>query len=194
MAQQTRRQSRLIILSHRGRWLLVGALLLVTAACSLFAPPAVTPETGGVTPIAPRSSVTRPAPDFTLTTLDGDSLTLSDYQGQVVLVNFWASWCPPCNAEVDDLNAYYEAHKDEGFTIIGVNVEDTPEDAKAFVEQHGVAFPIVIDTEAKVAGDYNVIGLPSSYFINQDGELYGFQPGIITPEELERQVTPYLQP
>lgn len=194
MAEQTRRQSRLIPLPRRGRWLLVGALLLVTAACSLFVPPTATPETGGVTPIAPRSGVTRPAPDFTLTTLDGDTLTLSDYQGQVVLVNFWASWCPPCNAEVEDLNAYYEAHKDEGFIIIGVNVEDTPEDAQAFVERHGVTFPIVIDTEAKVAGDYNVIGLPSSYFINQDGELYGFQPGLITPEELERQVTLYLQP
>ncbi len=194
MAQQTRRQSRLIILSRRGRWLLVSALLLVTAACSLFAPPAATPETGSVTPIAPRGSVTRPAPDFTLTTLDGDSLTLSDYQGQVVLVNFWASWCPPCNAEVDDLNAYYEAHKDEGFIVIGVNVEDTPEDAQAFVERHGVTFPVVRDPDDTVAGQYNVIGLPSSYFVNQEGEIFGFQAGTVTRDLLDRQVTPQLQP
>lgn len=194
MAEQTRRQSWLTRSPRRGRWLLIGALLWGAVACSLLSPPTATPEAGGGTPIAPRRSTTRPAPDFTLTTLDGDSLTLSDYQGQVVLVNFWASWCPPCNAEVDDLNAYYAAHKDEGFVIIGVNVEDTPADAQAFVERHGVTFPVVQDPDNTVADQYNVIGLPSSYFVNQEGKIFGFQAGIVTRDLLDRQVTPQLQP
>ena len=74
------------------------------------------------------------------------------------------------------------------------NVEDTPEDAQAFVERHGVTFPVVQDPDNTVAGQYNVIGLPSSYFVNQEGEIFGFQAGTVTRNLLNRQVTPQLQP
>lgn len=135
----------------------------------------------------------RMAPDFTLQALDGSELKLSDYQGDVVLINFWASWCPPCNAEMPALNTYYEAHKDEGFTIIGVNVKESTATVSKFVEEKGLSFPIALDENSQIAAGYGATGLPTSFFVGRDGEMLGYWPGILTEEMLEESVTPLLQ-
>jgi peroxiredoxin len=130
--------------------------------------------------------------DFTLQTPGGERVSLSDYRGSVVLVNFWASWCPPCNEEMPDLQSYYADHRDEGFVLIGVNVKENAEAATAFVETYDVTFPVVLDRDAGVAGTYGVTGLPASYFVDPEGRLMGFWPGVLTREKLEADLTPKL--
>ncbi|MGC9399387.1 MAG: TlpA family protein disulfide reductase [Anaerolineae bacterium] len=177
---------------RRSRWLwiwLVG-LLWVSAGCQS---PTSTPVVADATAETPTPTPRPPAPDFTLETLQGETLQLADYRGQVVLVNFWASWCPPCQEEMPTLEAYYQAHKDEAFVIIGVNVKDSPDAVNAFLEDHSVSFPLVLDREAKVAGAYNVTGLPTSFFVDREGRMMGFWPGMVTRTFLENNLTQLLE-
>ncbi len=112
-----------------------------------------------------------PAPDFTLELLDGSEMTLSDLKGQVVLVNLWASWCPPCRIEMPAIEAAYQEYKERGFVVLGVNTtdQDSEQDAAAFVQQVGVTFPILLDRSGEVSRAYLLRGLPTSYFIDGDG-------------------------
>ncbi len=161
------------------------------------ATPVVTVETA--TPASETSAASGgnsnalPAPDFTLQTLDGESVSLSDYRGKLVMINFWASWCPPCNSEMPDLQSYYEKHKDEDFIILGVNYEDSPDKVQAFVEKYGVTFPILLDSEGQVANLFGIQGLPTSFFVDKEGNVLGYQPGPVTKEMLEDGITPLLQ-
>ncbi len=161
------------------------------------ATPVVTVETA--TPASNASSASNgnanaiPAPDFTLQTLDGESVSLSDYRGKLVMINFWASWCPPCNSEMPDLQRYYEQHQDDDFIILGVNYQDTPDKVQAFVEKYGVTFPILLDSDGRVANLFGVQGLPTSFFVDKEGNVLGYQPGPVTKEMLEDGITPLLQ-
>ncbi len=161
------------------------------------ATPVVTVETA--TPASNASSASSgnanaiPAPDFTLQTLDGESVSLSDYRGKLVMINFWASWCPPCNSEMPDLQRYYEQHQDDDFIILGVNYQDTPDKVQAFVEKYGVTFPILLDSDGRVANLFGVQGLPTSFFVDKEGNVLGYQPGPVTKEMLEDGITPLLQ-
>ncbi|GIK37156.1 MAG: hypothetical protein BroJett011_09890 [Chloroflexota bacterium] len=112
------------------------------------------------------------APDFTLKTLAGDQLTLSSLRGQPVLLNFWASWCPPCRLEMPDLVRVYETRRAEGLVILGVNVtfQDSTSGAQAFVDEFKITFPTLLDETGRVTTDlYRVRGLPTSVFINPKG-------------------------
>jgi peroxiredoxin len=172
---------------HIYRWfgVLIG-LLLVFSGCQ---PATETPvEANAATP-TPRP----PAPDFALETLNGETLRLADYEGQVVLVNFWASWCPPCKEEMPALEAYYQAYKDEGLMVLGVNVKDSEESLEAFLEEYDVSFPVILDHDAKVAGKYNITGLPTSFFVDREGQIIGSWPGMVTQTFLEKNVTPFLE-
>lgn len=113
------------------------------------------------------------APDFTLSTLSGESVTLSDLRGQAVLVNLWASWCTPCRAEMPAMQIVYERYRDRGFTILAVNAtnQDSLSSAQAFVEELGVTYPILLDLDGKVSALYQLRALPSSFFINPDGRI-----------------------
>jgi peroxiredoxin len=126
--------------------------------------------------IEPESDVTAPrtgfrAPDFTLQTLDNEEVTLSELQGQVVLVNLWASWCGPCRAEMPAMERIYQEYKDQGFTIAAVNItsQDSIGGAQNFVDQYGLTFPILLDVNGEVARLYNLNAFPSSYFIDRFG-------------------------
>ena len=113
------------------------------------------------------------APDFTLSTLDGGSITLSDLQGQVVLVNLWASWCAPCRAEMPAIESVYQQYKDQGFTVLAVNStsEDSVSAAQDFVAEYGFTFPTLLDTQGQVARAYLLNAYPSSYFIDRNGVI-----------------------
>ena len=133
------------------------------------------------------------APDFTLNTPDGDSLTLADYRGQVVLVNFWATWCPPCRAELPDLVAYYHAHEQEGFTLLGVNEQEAASAASTFLTMQGLnTYPVVLDSNGMVMQRYGVSGLPSSFLISPDGQILHSWTGMINRTMLEETITPLL--
>ena len=111
------------------------------------------------------------APDFTLQTPDGETLSLSDFRGQAVLVNLWASWCGPCRDEMPAMQVVYDQLKDQGFVILAVNItsQDSRSDAIAFVAEYNLTFPILLDIHGEVAEAYNMLAFPSSYFIGKDG-------------------------
>lgn len=113
-------------------------------------------------------------PDFELTTLTGDVVRLSDYKGKKVILNFWASWCPPCKKEMPHMEEYYQKNKDlENVEIIAVNMtkSEKPGMVKKFVDSYGLTFPIPLDEEGKVMNAYQIIPLPTTYMINTDGTI-----------------------
>ena len=128
-------------------------------------------------------SVGQVAPDFTLPTLDGGLLTLSDLRGQPVVLNFWASWCVPCRLEMPALAAAYQQCQPDGLDIIAFNVtyQDSLSEAEAFAGEFNLPFPVVLDKEGHVtADDYRLRGLPMSIFINREGTITRVQLGAMT--------------
>jgi peroxiredoxin len=109
------------------------------------------------------------APDFTLETLQGETISLSDLRGQAVLVNFWATWCPPCRAEMPAIQQVYEKYRDQGFTVLAVDLQESPAQVNNFAEELGLTFPILIDPDASVFIRYRVTGLPSTFFVDRAG-------------------------
>ncbi|MBI5825423.1 MAG: TlpA family protein disulfide reductase [Chloroflexi bacterium] len=120
---------------------------------------------------APQAGFT--APDFTLKTPTGEEYTLSELKGNAVLVNLWATWCPPCRAEMPAIQKMYDEYKDQGFIVLGVNMtyQDDPFTVTPFVEEHGLTFPILLDEIGNVGTAYQIRSLPSSYFINRLGVI-----------------------
>jgi cytochrome c biogenesis protein CcmG, thiol:disulfide interchange protein DsbE len=110
------------------------------------------------------------APDFTLTTLEGDSFTLSEHYGQPILLTLWASWCTPCKAEMPDFNSVYEEMSDD-VLVVGVNVtnQDNINDVRDFVDDNHLIFPIVLDEKGQVSRLYQLQGLPQTFFIDENG-------------------------
>ncbi len=111
------------------------------------------------------------APDFELRTFSGENVRLSDLRGQAVLVNLWATWCPPCRAEMPAIEKVYNEYKDQGFVVLAVNMtyQDTFSNVAPFAEEHGLTFPILFDETGETARAYQLRSLPSSYFIDRDG-------------------------
>jgi peroxiredoxin len=111
------------------------------------------------------------APDFILKTPAGESVKLSDLRGQAVLVNLWATWCPPCRAEMQTIEKIYAEYKDQGFMVLGVNMtyQDDPAAVMPFVAEQGLSFPILLDETGEMANDYQLRSLPSSFFVDRNG-------------------------
>jgi peroxiredoxin len=122
-----------------------------------------------------------PAPPFTLTAKGGSSVSLAQYKGQVVMINFWASWCGPCREEMPLLESIYKKYNKLGFTMIGVNVEPDSKAADEWLKATPVSFPILYDTDSKVSKLYEVAGMPSTVIIDRNGNLRklhrGYKPG-----------------
>ncbi len=159
-------------------------------------PPSTTPPTPGTgseaTPIASPPA----APDFTLKTLDGSQISLSQFRGHPVLVNFWASWCAPCRLEMPELVRAYEAHKGEGFVVLAVNVtyQDSVEEAKQFVAEFNLTFPVLLDETGEVADTlYHVRGLPTSFFVDRNGLLSKIKLGSMTGEQVKEYIKEILE-
>jgi thiol-disulfide isomerase/thioredoxin len=125
-------------------------------------------STAGAIP-APRQGFL--APDFTLNTPDGEAVTLSKLRGQVVLVNLWATWCPPCRAEMPAIEKIYNEYKDQDFVALGVDLtyQDDPFAIMPFVQENKITFPILIEEIGDVAQKYELRSLPSSFFIDREG-------------------------
>ena len=122
--------------------------------------------TAGAAPPAPA-----PAPDFALPSRDGSEVRLSDLKGQVVMINFWATWCGPCRQEMPLLEQLRARYEPLGFTLLGVNVEPDPAAASAWLKGVPVTFPILFDTRNAVAESFGVQGMPSSVFVDREGRV-----------------------
>jgi peroxiredoxin len=129
------------------------------------------------------------APDFMLPKVGGETVTLSDYQGQAVFINFWASWCGPCREEMPYMQRQYELKKNEGVEILAVNMAESESVASSFAEQMGVSFPILLDEDLAVARQYRVGALPSSFFIDEHGIVVHHVEGMLT----EQQISEYME-
>lgn len=132
------------------------------------------------------------APELALTNLDGQAESLADYRDRVVLVNNWATWCPPCKAEIPTLDAYYQAHAAKGFVIIGIDAGETQEEVKTFVQSSSMSYPVWIDPQNKALEAFNNQSLPSSFVIDRSGTVRLAWVGEIDRETLEKYVTPLL--
>ncbi len=122
-----------------------------------------------------------PAPQFTLGAKSGQNISLAQFKGQVVMLNFWASWCGPCRQEMPLLESIYKKYNRLGFTLIGVNVEPDSNAANEWLKQTPVSFPILYDKESKVSKMYDVAGMPSTVIIDRAGKVRmlhrGYKPG-----------------
>ena len=112
-----------------------------------------------------------PAPDFTLPSSTGENVRLAEQRGQVVMLNFWASWCGPCRKEMPLLDEMSKRYSAAGFVLYGVNVEEDNTDAKKLIKELGVSFPILWDTESKASSLYNVDAMPTTVVIDKKGEI-----------------------
>ena len=136
------------------------------------------------------------APDFTLMTLDGTEVSLSQFRGQPVLINFWATWCLPCREEMPELVRSYESHKAEGLIILGLNLtySDSLPDVETFASEFNITFPILLDKDGAVAERlYRIPGVPTSIFIKRDGTIERIQVGIMTPRQIDQYVAEILR-
>lgn len=113
--------------------------------------------------------VTGPAPDFETETPKGEKGSLKDHRGKPVILTFWATWCEPCKKEMPEIQAAYEAHKNEELVVLAVNFGEKGENAQAFAEKMGLTFPILLDRRANIAERYGVVSLPVTFFIDRDG-------------------------
>jgi peroxiredoxin len=117
------------------------------------------------------------AEDFSLPALDGGTFRLADQRGKVVLVNFWATWCPPCLEEMPAMERLWRRHKDAGFVLVAVSVDTDPGKVAPFVAEHRLTFPVALDSTMSVANKYGVRALPSSFIVGKDGGLAGLALG-----------------
>jgi peroxiredoxin len=157
----------------RKNWkLMIFVVFILGSSWTFFSRVPAAATTDGAPPPSPREGFS--APDFTLELLGGGQVTLSDLRGQVVMINIWASWCPPCREEMPAIQNVYEEYKDQGLVVLGVNTtyQDSEGAAVAFVDEFALTFPVPLDRHGKVSNLYQLRGLPSTYFIDREGVIH----------------------
>lgn len=130
----------------------------------------------------------RPAPDFTLQNLEGATKHFKDYRGNIILLNFWATWCEPCIREMPAMQQVYEDLKHEGFVVLAINELENVEKVARHIDDHGHTFPVLLDTDNSVANKYGVYGLPVTVFIDKDGIVREYVQGGTLTEAIIRRI------
>lgn len=128
---------------------------------------------------------------FSLTTLEGDTVSLEDYRGKKVLLNFWATWCPPCRAEMPDMEEMYKDQKNEDVVVLAVNMtmsESSREDVEQFIHDYELTFPILMDEVGEVGHQYEVLSYPTSLFIDSDGVIRSKVIGALSKEHMVDEI------
>jgi len=133
------------------------------------------------------------AQDFTLTDLDGNSVSLADYKGKYLILNFFATWCDVCRAEMPDLEKIYRDYQEKGLVVLVVNLGEDPAKIKDYIAANDFTFPVVLDQELTVAGTYKVSAIPASFIINEDGIILGKHLGPIDYEQMAALLDKLLQ-
>ncbi len=125
------------------------------------------------------------APDFTLQFADGTKTQLSDWQGQPVVLNFWATWCAPCREEMPEFVAAYDRYQGDGLVVVGINAQESASQAAEFMGEFDMAFPVALDVRGDVQQLYNVRGLPTTVFIDREGRIVERWAGLLRASALE---------
>lgn len=139
------------------------------------------------------AQINRPAADFTLPLFSGGNITLSSLRGNPVVLNFWASWCPPCREEAPTLEKIWQVYKDKDVTFIGVNIQDREADARAYIEEFGITYPNGPDIGGRITIDYGVSGIPVTFFVNREGRIVSRWVGAISERLLRARIEEILQ-
>lgn len=184
---------RIWTIDARNWRLLMAAVLVLGVGWTALTRPAAGATTGGAIP-SPRQGFA--APDFELELLDGGIVRLSELRGQVVVLNLWASWCPPCQAEMPALQRLHAQRADQGVVVLALNstVQDSEADARAFAAERGLTFPIALDPSGEATRAYQVRALPSTYFIDRRGIIRRVViGGPLSPSVLETTVLDLLE-
>ena len=129
------------------------------------------------------------ARNFYLQDLDGNTVSLEDFRGKPVLINFWATWCAPCRLEMPALQAAQDAHQEDGLVVLAVNDMETPDEVSAFVEELGLSLTTLLDQDGIVSGLYNVFNFPTTYFVNGDGVITAVHRGLLAEEQIEEYLS-----
>ncbi len=174
--RKTRRQNIAVIV---GGVIVIGAVLALAFSS--------TPNTT----VGP-AQIGKPIANFSLTDLNGVTHSIADYKGRPVLINSWATWCPPCKAEMPALHEFYLKHKAEGFELLAVNSGEGRSAVQQFIGQTGFTFPVLLDTNKDVLDGLGVSGLPTSIWIGRDGTVKTIHVGGLTPKMIETRLTPLL--
>ena len=169
------------------RWLLLTVVVAVAALLALLfwgmlrGPSS---DVGGAVPL------NKPAPNFTVTTIDGKQLSINDLRGKTVVLNIWASWCVPCRDEAGELNRSYALYKDRNVVFVGIAWNDNDGEVRKFIEQYRVPYAIALDAEGRIAIDLGITGVPETFLINTEGQLTQKWVGPITSAQLNGLLAP----
>jgi cytochrome c biogenesis protein CcmG/thiol:disulfide interchange protein DsbE len=166
-------------------WLAAGAVALLVLGLlgyALVTGPSQPPQVGS------------PVPDFQLTALDGSPMKLADYRGEVVVLNFFASWCAPCREEAAELEQTWRDHQDGGVQFLGIAYQDAASKAQAFLAEFDVSYPSAIDPGDRTARAYGVTGVPETFVLDQQGQLVRHFVGPITQAQLQKELAPLTGP
>lgn len=165
-----------------GGGLLLASLLLVVA-----------PRLSTGAPVDGPIRLGAPMPNLSLTDLSGEAVRLRSFAGSVVLVNGWATWCPPCRAEMPTLHDFYLAHQADGFVVLAVNSGEGRATVSDFISQTGFTFPVLLDPDDSLLAALRLDSLPTSILVGRDGVVKNIHIGMYTPEALEADVLPLLR-
>lgn len=146
--------------------IIIAAVLLVILGVAAYNMTSA-PKKGGTAV----SDITEEALDFTLSDLEGNSVTLSSFKGKVVFLNFWATWCPPCCSEMPSMQKLHDKMKDKDFAMLAVDVGERKAGVAAFVDKNNYKFTVLLDSEHKVSSDYKVAGIPTTLIIDKEGKV-----------------------
>jgi len=172
----------------RRRALLLGVVAVVVSAAAVVLSVGLRRDPSAI----PSPLIGRTAPDFTLNQLDGKPFTLSTLRGQIVVVNFWASWCTECHTEQSTLNQTWQRFQDSGVVVVGVNFEDTTDDAIDYVRTASVSYPVVEDSDSRTALAYGLRGVPETFVIDRTGRIVDRIIGPVDATRLTNQITSML--
>lgn len=186
-SNQTNRRSTAALI------IIIGALFLLSAALIPLLVGGQQKALQDAAPLISPISLNKPAPSLELFDLQGKAASLEDYRGQVVLVNNWATWCPPCKEEMPELQAYYAAHAPQGFVVVSIESGEPAEQVADFVQEYGMTFPVWLDPNLAALDAFQNWNLPSSYVIDRDGMMRLSWTGGINQATLEHYLTPLLE-
>ena len=146
---------------------------------------------GGSAAVGP-AEIGQPAPGFELPSLSGNKISLADFQGDVVVLNFWATWCPPCRAEMPGIQEVYAQYQSQGLTVLAINAHEVKSLVDEFAFANGLTFPVLLDAQSIAMNRYQATGLPTTVVIDRDGMITHMQSGPLTAPQLEALIQPHL--